>query len=183
MGLRGGAGPSLVRVSERIHYIRPSYQGKENGSFPLKAYGFTRKFLTHYEDDQITIQVTENSCPNIPLLIEHATMGTFYTLDEFASLYRALGLEFGIGHLNANETILILNHFDVNLLKRFQFLQKPDDSIETCKVLSDEWCEIRHEYVKANIEASAELASRKNATKTPCTPIWRFAFPGSLSNK
>ena len=127
----------------------------------MKLYGFTRKSLTNYEDDQITIPVEENKCENVALLIEHATMGSFYFLDEFVDMYRALGFEFGIGHLHSNETILILNLFDIKLIKRFQSFQKPEDSSDTCQILNDEWYKIRHEFVKAKIEANAKFTSKK----------------------
>ena len=127
----------------------------------MKLYGFTRKSLTNYEDDQITIPVEENKCENVALLIEHATMGSFYFLDEFVDMYRALGHEFGIGHLHSNETILILNLFDIKLIKRFQSFQKPEDSSDTCQILNDEWYKIRHEFVKAKIEANAKFTSKK----------------------
>ena len=149
----------------------------------MKLYGFTRKSLTYYEDDQITIPVAENNCANIPLLIEHATMASFYSLDELSNMYRALGLEFGIGHLNSSETILILNLFDIKLLERVYPFQKPDDSPDTCKVINDEWCRIRHEYVKAKFEANAKLAARKQTPLPPCIPIQRFEFPKPLSSK
>ena len=149
----------------------------------MKLYGFTRKSLTNYEDDQITIPVAENNCANIPLLIEHATMASFYSLDELANMYRALGLEFGIGHLNSSETILILNLFDIKLLERVHPLGKPNDSRDTRNALIDEWYEIRNEFVKANIEANAVLAAKKQNPKTPCIPIQRFEFPKPLSGK
>lgn len=149
----------------------------------MKLYGFTRKSLINYEDDQITIPVVENNCANIPLLIEHATMASFYSLDEFADMYRSLGLEFGIGHLNSNETILILNLFDIKLLERFYPFQKPDDSPDTCKVLNDEWYRIRNEYVTAKIEANAKFAARKQTPIPPCIPIQRFEFPKPFSSK
>lgn len=149
----------------------------------MKIYGFTRKSLTNYEDDQITIPVAENNCPNIALLIEHATMGSFYSLDELANLFHALGHEYGIGHLNSSETILILNLLDINLLERFRSLQQPDDSSDTCKVLNDEWYRIRHEFLKAELQASTELAAKKQTPISPCIPIQRFEFPKPLSTK
>ncbi len=149
----------------------------------MKLYGFTRKSLTNYEDDQITIPVEENNCENIALLIEHATMSSFYSLDEFVNMYRALGLEFGIGHLNSNETILILNLFDIKLLERFQSFQTSEDSSDTCQVLNDEWYKIRHEFVKAEIEANAKFTSKKYTPLSPCIPILPFEFPKPLSSK
>ena len=149
----------------------------------MKTYGFYSKSITNYEDDQIVIPIGESNCSNVAYLIEHAVMTSFMSLDEYACLYKALGHEFGIGHLNSSETILLLNLFDIQLSNRIQGLRKPDDSHETYKVLEDEWMKIRHEFVKAKLEARIKLSSRKYVAILPCVQIQRFEFPKAFSSK
>jgi hypothetical protein len=149
----------------------------------MKIYGFTKKSLTNYEDNQITIPVAESRCSNIPLLVEHATMNTFYTLEDFAQIYWALGHEYGIGHLNSTETILMLNHFDIKLADRFQALRKPEDLSDVCQVFYDEWHKTRHEYKRAEIDARSKLISRRYAPIPPCTAIKPVEIPGTFSSK
>lgn len=149
----------------------------------MKMYGFSTKSLTIYEDDQIIIPMAEANCLNVAYLIEHATMRLFKSLDEFAALYKALGHEFGIGHLNPPETILILNLFDIQLSDRIQGTRMPEDSLETYKVLEDEWSKIRNEFVKSKFEAKIKIASKKYIAILPCVEIKRFEFPQAFSAK
>jgi hypothetical protein len=149
----------------------------------MKRYGFTTKSVTNYEDDQIVIPVADAKCLNVAHLVEHASMSLFKPLDEFAVLYKALGHEFGIGHLSSTETILVLNLFDIQLSDRIQGMRMPEDSVETFKVLEDEWAEIRHEFVKAKLEARVKLSSKKYVAILPCAEIKRFEFPQAFSSK
>lgn len=149
----------------------------------MKTWGYSKKSIINYEDDQIVIPVAEANCFNIAPLIEHATMDSFYSLDEFANLYKALGHEFGMGHLNSTETVLILNLFDIKLSNRIQALPMPNDSRNTEKVLLDEWWKIRHNYIKAEIQAKLCLVSKKYVPIFSCMPIKHFEFPRTFSSK
>lgn len=149
----------------------------------MKTWGFSKKSITNYEDDQIVIPIAEANCLNIAPLIEHAIMGSFYSLDEFASLYKALGHEFGMGHLNSTETVLILNLFDISLSNRIQALQMPNNSQNTEKVLLDEWWKVRHNYIQAELQARLSVALKKYVPIFSCMPIKHFEFPRTFSSK
>lgn len=143
----------------------------------MKICGFYTKSVTCYDDDQISIPIAETNCVNIGRLVEHATMSPFYSLEEFARLYRALGHEYGIGHLNSTETILVLNLFDMKLAERLSAMSKSDDSPQTYKVIEDEWLKIRHLFIVAELEASIKRKSRKYSQISPCEAVKPFEFP------
>ncbi len=146
----------------------------------MRICGFYTKSITSYDDDQISIPIESNACINIARLVDHASVGTFYSAEEFASLYRALGHEYGIGHASSTETILALNLFDLKFAIRMNEMLSSDDSPETCDALEDQWARIRHQFLAAEYEASIKRTSRENERILPCVPVKPFEFPKPL---
>lgn len=143
----------------------------------MKIYRFEDFSTKRYEDDLIKISIDSKKCKNISILIEHAVMSSFYEIEELAKLYECLGDEFGKGHLNAQETILILNSFDEKLLAKVSALMREQDVTEYNSSTHKLYDSVRREFISARNSVDVVFLSNPNSDVPNCKTIKHFEWP------
>jgi hypothetical protein len=142
----------------------------------MKIYRFEDFSTKRYEDGLIKISIDSKKCKNVSTLIEHAVMNSFYEIEDLAKLYECLGDEFGKGHLNAQETILILNSFDEKLLKKISALMREQDVTEYNSSTHKLYDSVRREFISARNLVDVAFLSNPNGDVPNCKTIKPFEW-------